>query len=127
AALEHERNAELARHPLQLAGDIHLQLLGLDHARSGNEEERPIEAGVETAELHGIYAAEPPITLSPGSGTRCLCCSSAARMNELKSGCPSRGVEVNSGWYWQPKNHGWSASSAISVRSSAFVFALMTR
>src|SRR5262249_53974972 len=72
-----------------------------------------------------FHASLPPMTFSAGSGTRSLCCSSAALMNEVKSGCPSRGVEVNSGWYCTPTNHGWSCSSEISVRSSALVFALM--
>src|SRR6267142_2449958 len=34
------------------------------------------------------------------------------------SGWPSRGVEVNSGWNWQPTNQGWSGSSIISGRFS---------
>jgi hypothetical protein len=30
-----------------------LQLLGLDHARPGNQEEGPVQTDGETAELHG--------------------------------------------------------------------------
>ena len=53
---------------LQLAGHVHLQLLALDHARPGDEEEGPVEADVETAKFH--QALPPPITFSAGSGTR---------------------------------------------------------
>src|SRR5204863_5169562 len=98
--------------------------LGLDDARTGDEEEGLVQPDFKAAQLH---ASLPPMTLSAGSGTRSLCCSIAALMNDVNSGWPSRGVEVNSGWYWQPKNHGWSASSAISVRSSALVLALTSR
>src|SRR5258708_1817214 len=122
--LEDEGDAERARHLFQLPRDVHLQLFALDHARPGDEEEGLVQPDVETAQLH---ASEPPITFNAGSGTRSLCCSSAAFTNDVKSGCPSRGVEVNSGWYCTPTNHGWSASSEISVRSSALVLALMTR
>ena len=45
--------------------------------------------------------------------------ASAARTKLTNSGCPRRGLDVNSGWNWQPKNHGWSASSIISHRSPA--------
>ena len=44
---------------------------------------------------------------------RC-CCSSAACTKLTNSGWPRRGFDVNSGWNWQPKNHGWSGSSTIS-------------
>ncbi len=39
---------------LSCAGDVHLQLLALDDARAGDEEERLVEAGVESAELHAF-------------------------------------------------------------------------
>ena len=47
------------------------------------------------------------------------CRSSAALTKAMNSGWPRRGFDVNSGWYWQPKNHGWSSSSIISHRSPA--------
>src|SRR3954469_5918866 len=33
-------------------------------------------------------------------------CSHAAWMNELNSGCPSHGVDLNSGWNCTPMNQG---------------------
>jgi hypothetical protein len=50
--LEDEGDAQLARHLLQLAGHVHLQLLALDDAGARNEEEGLVEPGIETAQLH---------------------------------------------------------------------------
>ena len=36
-------------------------------------------------------------------------------MNALNSGCGSIGLDLNSGWNWQPRYHGWSAISQIST------------
>jgi hypothetical protein len=41
--------------------------------------------------------------------------SSAAATNDTNSGCGRNGVDANSGWNWQPRNHGWSATSTIST------------
>src|SRR5690606_10718593 len=38
---------------LQPAGDVQLQLLGLDHAGAGDEEEGLVEANLESAQFHG--------------------------------------------------------------------------
>ena len=32
--------------------------------------------------------------------------SKVACMNETKIGCARSGLDLNSGWNWQPKNHG---------------------
>src|SRR5207253_8150317 len=53
ARLEDERDAERPGHFLEAAGDVDLQLLRFDDARAGDEEERPMEAGFESAKLHG--------------------------------------------------------------------------
>ena len=51
----------------------------------------------EAAELHAAATA----------GFACSAwCAIAASTKLLKSGWPARGVEVNSGWNWQPTNHG---------------------
>ncbi len=39
---------------LRLPGHVHLQLLALDHAGSGDQEERLVEPDVESAELHAV-------------------------------------------------------------------------
>jgi hypothetical protein len=52
AALEDERDAQRGRDLLELAGDVHLQLLGFDHAGTGDEEEGLVEPDVESAEFH---------------------------------------------------------------------------
>lgn len=36
----------------------------------------------------------------------CTLCSTAAPMNAANSGCGSSGLDLNSGWNWQPRNHG---------------------
>ena len=41
----------------------------------------------------------------------------AARMKPENSGCPSRGLEVNSGWNWHPRYHGCFVNSMISTKS----------
>jgi len=45
-------------------------------------------------------------------------CARAARMKPVNSACPSRGVEVNSGWNCVATNHGWFGSSTTSTRPS---------
>jgi len=47
-------------------------------------------------------------------------------MNALKSGCGQSGLDLNSGWNWQPKNHGWLGSSMISTRSASLYTPEMT-
>src|SRR5690606_4299586 len=37
-------------------------------------------------------------------------CANAALMNEMNNGCPSRGVDLNSGWYCTPTYHGCALS-----------------
>ena len=103
-------------------GDVHLQLARLDHAGPGDEEERPVEADVEIRRVSSL-PADRQIERCRRVGSRVPTHACAARSGgavdeaALKSGWPSRGVEVNSGWNWQPKNHGWPGSSTISGRS----------
>ena len=40
---------------------------------------------------------------------------SDAPINALNSGCGSSGFDLNSGWNWQPRYHGWFAISQIST------------
>src|SRR5260370_12410124 len=46
---------------------------------------------------------------------RAFLCSSAAPMKAAKSGCGSSGLDLNSGWNWQPRNQGCSGASMIST------------
>ncbi|MNV89821.1 hypothetical protein D3C71_1841490 [compost metagenome] len=55
AALEDEVDAQARGDFLELAGHIHLQLLGLDHARAGNEEKALVQTDVKAAEFHGSF------------------------------------------------------------------------
>ena len=43
---------------LQLSRDVDLQLLRLDDARPGNEEQRPVEADLESAQIHRAIRVE---------------------------------------------------------------------
>src|SRR5207245_4945723 len=45
----------------------------------------------------------------------CFLCSRAAPMKAAKSGCGSSGLDLNSGWNWQPRNQGCSGASTIST------------
>src|SRR5205823_4945354 len=111
--LEDERHAKLCRDFLQAAGDVYLQLARLDHARPRNEKERPVEAGIKAAKLHAATTESVP----PGRWARARW-RSAACTKALKSGWPSRGVEVNSGWNCTPMKNGCPGSSIISGRCS---------
>src|SRR5208282_5795595 len=52
----------------------------------------------------------------PGVGRDfCSLCSSDAPMNAANSGCGSNGLDLNSGWNWQPRNQGWLGASTIST------------
>ena len=93
---------------LHAAGDVEHEALALDDARAGDQEERPVRPDLEAAELHWPAAA----------GIWPRRCSRAARMKPVNSGCPSRGVERNSGWYWLATKNGWCGSSMISTRPS---------
>ena len=80
ATLEDERNAERRRDLLQLAGDVHLQLLGFDHAGPGDEEERPVEPDLEAAELHASRRrAVAGDALRRAALARCRACAARAR------------------------------------------------
>ena len=138
--LEDERNCERRADRLQLAGDIHLQLPRFDDARTGDQEQRPVQPDVvaaqdhrrhrriaqrpgggrpaETSQASMRYATSLATARGAASFARC-CCSSAAFTKLMKSGWPRRGLDVNSGWNWQPKNHGWLGSSIISTKSPA--------
>ena len=51
-ALEDIRHAELGCVLLQLAGDVHAELLALERVGTCDEEERPVEADIESAKVH---------------------------------------------------------------------------
>ena len=91
-----EWNAERRRDFLQHAGGIERHLLRLDHARAGDQEKWLFQPDFESAQLHAAFL----------SLAACLC-ASAALMKAMNSGWPSRGVDLNSGWYCTPTYHGW--------------------
>src|SRR4029450_2061399 len=78
AALEDEGDAERGGDPLQAAGPVHLELLGLDDAGAGDEEEGAVQPHVETTELHAAASvlrfmpARPPCVRNarPGASSR---------------------------------------------------------
>src|ERR1035438_8508729 len=49
---------------------------------------------------------------------RCLC---AAPIKAANSGWGSIGLDLNSGWNWHPRNHGWSGISQISTYTASGV------
>jgi hypothetical protein len=50
--LEDEWNAQSRADFLQLSRDVDLQLFRLDDARPGNEEQRPVQPDLESAQVH---------------------------------------------------------------------------
>src|SRR5262249_36172384 len=106
-----EGNVEAVGNALQLGRGLKRQPARLDDAGTGDEEEGMLQPGFEAAQFHAATAVR----------VRSDWCRSAASMKALNSGCPPRGVEVNSGWNWQPMNQGWPGSSTISQSCSAWV------
>ncbi len=92
-----ERDAQPPGDVLEPAGGIQRQLLGFDHAGTGDQEQGSVQADLETTQLHH------DVTLPSWRSRRCRI---AASTNPRNNGCPARGVEVNSGWNWQPRNQG---------------------
>src|SRR5262249_16131619 len=71
ARLVDERNAESGCHLLELPIRVERHRLGLDHAGPGNDEDRPVQADLETAELHPLsppQARESPPPFKGGGG-----------------------------------------------------------
>src|SRR6185312_8103523 len=123
AGLEDEVDAEPPGDLLQRAGGVQLQLLGLHHARAGDQEQRVIQPDLEPTEFHATDS-------SASFGPLCTALySRAARTKPLNSGWPSRGVEVNSGCAWQPRNQGCCCcgSSTISTSRSSIDLPEITR
>ena len=77
--LEDERNAKCRRDLPECPGSIHGELARLDHAGSGDQKERPVKTGLETAQFHRNQAA---IAREALSATR----TSAASTNALNRG-----------------------------------------
>ena len=48
-------------------------------------------------------------------------------MKLLNSGCGRIGFDLNSGWNWQARNHGWSGISTISTNLPSGVTPVTTR
>ena len=96
ARLEDEGNAQRRGDLFQLAGDIELQLFGLDDAGPGDQEKWLVEANIKATEFHRtipVGGASAPMLFSEGIGaeappTRLALCSRAARIKPMNSGCP---------------------------------------
>jgi hypothetical protein len=101
-----ERYAEARSDFLQLPGGIERHVARLDDARPGDQEKRSVESDIETTQLHADLLRT---RLFAGQGfavPRPSCRARAAREKAVNSGCPARGVDVNSGWNWQATNQG---------------------
>ena len=72
----------------QLPRHVDDKRFAFDHAGTGDQEERRGVAGLESGELH---ARATRGSLSPWQ-------ERAAVTKLANSGCPSRGLDVNSGW-----------------------------
>ena len=74
--LEHERHTTRGGQLVQAAGDVDAELLALDDAGTGDDEQRPVEADLEAGEFHHPAARAVVVVWF----------SSAARMKPLNSG-----------------------------------------
>src|SRR5579859_2100265 len=113
-----------------LRHEMHV-LFRFDHARPGNQGNRRATSEQEAfppraGQLYRLWIGhqdqsrrEYSRTCSnapPRRAERRLCrCSWDAPMKDRNSGCGSMGFDLNSGWNWQPRYHGWSAISQIST------------
>src|SRR5262249_31434171 len=115
--LEDIGHLQLPRLLLHMPCHVQAELEAFERIGAGDEEKRLLQPDFETAKPHfPVYAAT---TDSVPPGRLALArYFSAALTNALNSGCPPRGVEVNSGWNCTPKKNGWPGSSIISGRFS---------
>ena len=106
--LEDERDAELARELAQLAGDVDHQRLGLDDARTRNQEQRLGRARLRNRRV------------SCAGGNRQLrgavvaCRAHEAREERM----PVARCRTELGWYWLAMKNGCCGSSMISTSPS---------
>src|SRR5690606_27045257 len=118
--LEDQRHAQLARERGETLGVPQRRVAALDDARAGDDRERRAAADAERSDLDPPAHLPDPAaaTLDSSSGwcpdTRSRW-SIAARMKLLKIGWQSSGRDLNSGWNWLARNHGWLGSSIIST------------
>src|SRR5438093_375869 len=139
--LEDEWEPAARARALQVRGDPQAQLGALDHARTGQDEQRRrADLGLADTETpHGVRArsrdfgsasvasagrASDAIRSSPRRARRR---SRAARTKSTNRGCGSWGRDRRSGGNWTARYHGWSGSSMISTRSRPAHFPDNTR
>ncbi len=113
---ENERDAEVRGDLFEPCRGLEGRALRFDHTRSRDQHERILPADPDVLyryfACHGFFP--------------CSRCFKAAAMKDVKSGCGLRGVDLNSGWNWQPRNQGWSLSSTISTSSPSGDIPLIT-
>ena len=114
---ENDRNAARARNRGQPLGVAQTGLGAFDHARPRDQHEARA-AENHRARRYLPFAHDTALsarTLAERSGAVSARRTTAARMSPRNSGWQSHGRERNSGWNWQPRNHGWPGSSMIST------------
>ncbi len=87
ARLEHVGNAELLGHPHIFFTGLHGQIPRFEDIDAAEQHERLVVGDLDVAYANGLLAH-----------AFFALYSSAALTKPLNSGCPSRGVDVNSGW-----------------------------
>src|SRR5207253_1374287 len=85
----------------QVVGDAEVQVIGLEHARSGNEKQLVLRK-----ERHDQSAASTSVPDDLPDARRVRFAFSAAAMKPANSGCGLVGRDCSSGWNWHPMNHG---------------------
>ncbi|GBF30493.1 hypothetical protein MnTg04_00434 [bacterium MnTg04] len=85
---ENKRHRQPLADFLHAAGGFEIELQALYDARPGDQKQRLVYARLEIAKFHACTASGICSRWKPR----------AALTKPANSGCPSRGVEVNSGW-----------------------------
>src|SRR5690606_13358156 len=106
--LENQRHVQARGRRLERLRRLEHEGFTLDHARPGDQDERCLPPDLDAGDVHASAARG---NLKPWH-------SRAASTKLVKSGWPSRGFDVNSGWNCVATNHGWFGSSIISTRPS---------
>src|SRR5262249_21971315 len=124
--LEHDSGSGLRGDPGDPAGHLQRMRARFDHAGAREKEGR--RAAADRSPGCDVDPADAAQAVSSGGRSRTSACSAAvsavvcsraerwalaARMKSRKRGWHAKGLDLSSGWNWQPRNHGCSSCSSM--------------
>src|SRR5690606_34337746 len=97
-----------AAHLHVMFGHLHRHIARFQNIHAAEQHEGQIIAHADSACVTSacVTRAKFDYALRNTHAFTFLACSTAAPIKPMNSGCPSRGLDVNSGWNWQPTNQG---------------------